>query len=64
MFVLGTNRFFSVNTFLLRKPNFSIFHRKCLIDISPYLRALANLECQNNYAYVCHFHNFIIIIRL
>ena len=33
-------------TFILKKPYFSISHTSYLINISPYLRALANLGCQ------------------
>ena len=36
------DRFFTV----LKKPYFSVFHTNYLINISPYLRALANLGCQ------------------
>ena len=32
-------------TFILEKPCFSIFHTNYLINISPYLTALANLQC-------------------
>ena len=33
-------------TFVLKKPYFPIFHTNYLINICPYLRALANLGCQ------------------
>ena len=33
-------------TFLLKGPYFSIFYTNYLINVFPYLRALANLECQ------------------
>ena len=33
-------------TFVLKKPHFSIFHTNYLANISPYLRALADLQCQ------------------
>ena len=37
---------FLLFTFVLKKLCFSIFHTNYLINISPYLRALANLGCQ------------------
>ena len=36
----------SLFTFLLKKPYFSMFHTNYSVNIFPYLRALANLECQ------------------
>ena len=33
-------------TFLLKKPYFLIFYMNCLINISPYFRALVNLRSQ------------------
>ena len=44
IFDLGKDRFFTVYVcFRLKKPYSVIFHTNCLINISPYLRALANL---------------------
>ena len=36
---------FLLYTFVLKKPYFSIFHANYLINISPFLRALAHSGC-------------------
>ena len=46
LFVCPWKRHSLLFTFVLKKPCFSIFHINYLINISPYLRALANLGCQ------------------
>ena len=69
LFVVGRDIFFTAYIYF-KEISFFSFHLNYLINISPYHKALAHLECPeenklkylwvNSYAYVHHFHNFII----
>ena len=61
LFVLVRDRFFIVYIWL-KKPDFSTSHTNCLINIFPYLRALANLSVRKSAKTVMHIYVIFIIL--